>query len=289
MSTVTPTSVQTNLAERFRSARRRTLALTETLTPEDMMVQSCPEASPVKWHLAHTSWFFESFILREFVRGYHVFNPDFTWLFNSYYQSFSVFPEKRLRSSFSRPGIEEILRFRAHVDEAIERMLEQDVEAGGVEADRTRRQPRRAAPGTGADRHSARVLHQSSAAGICSRHPGQRKNIQAGFDAFPALRGRHAGSRACRRRILLRQRTAASSRVAGAVFSCRAAGDLRRICRIHGRRRLSPSGVLALGRMERGQQPSLARARSTGRARPATGRCSRCAASSHWSAWLRRL
>jgi ergothioneine biosynthesis protein EgtB len=133
MSTVTPnsvqtSSVQTSLADRFRSARRRTQALTETLTPEDMMVQSCPEASPVKWHLAHTSWFFESFILREFVRGYRVFNPDFTWLFNSYYQSFSVFPEKRLRSSFSRPGLEEVLNFRAHVDEAIERMLEHDVE-----------------------------------------------------------------------------------------------------------------------------------------------------------------
>jgi ergothioneine biosynthesis protein EgtB len=128
MSTFTPNSVQTSLADRFRSVRRRTLALTATLTPEDMMVQSCPEASPVKWHLAHTSWFFESFILREFLRGYRVFNPDFAWLFNSYYQSFSAFPEKRLRSSFSRPGLEEVLRFRAHVDESIERLLEHDVE-----------------------------------------------------------------------------------------------------------------------------------------------------------------
>ena len=53
-----------------------------------MMVQSSPDASPVKWHLAHTTWFFESFILRDFVPGYLVFNPDFAWLFNSYYQSF---------------------------------------------------------------------------------------------------------------------------------------------------------------------------------------------------------
>ncbi len=92
------------------------------------MVQSCPEASPAKWHLAHTAWFFESFILREFVSDYRVFNQDFTWLFNSYYQSFSAFPEKRLRSSFSRPPLEEILRFRAHVDEAIEQLLERDAE-----------------------------------------------------------------------------------------------------------------------------------------------------------------
>jgi ergothioneine biosynthesis protein EgtB len=93
-----------------------------------MMVQSCPEASPAKWHLAHTSWFFESFILREFVPGYQVFNPDYAWLFNSYYQSFSAFPEKRLRSSFSRPALDEVLRYRDHVDEAIERLLEKDAD-----------------------------------------------------------------------------------------------------------------------------------------------------------------
>ena len=133
MSIITPASaeslnVRTTILERFRSVRRRTTTLSELLTPEDMMVQSCPEASPAKWHLAHTSWFFESFILREFHPGYRVFNPDFAWLFNSYYQSFSAFPEKRLRSSFSRPSINEILRYRAHVDEAIESMLEHDAD-----------------------------------------------------------------------------------------------------------------------------------------------------------------
>jgi ergothioneine biosynthesis protein EgtB len=116
------------VAERFRSVRRRTLSLCEPLTPEDMMVQSCPEASPAKWHLAHTAWFFESFVLREFVPGYRVFNPDYAWLFNSYYQTFAAFPEKRLRSSFSRPPLEEIVRFRRHVDEAVERLLEGDPE-----------------------------------------------------------------------------------------------------------------------------------------------------------------
>jgi ergothioneine biosynthesis protein EgtB len=122
------TSVQTSLLERFRCARRRTMALCEPLTPEDMMVQSCPEASPAKWHLAHTTWFFESFILREFARGYRVFNPDFSWLFNSYYQSYSEIPEKRLRSSFSRPPLEEIVQYRAHVDEGIERLLARDTD-----------------------------------------------------------------------------------------------------------------------------------------------------------------
>jgi ergothioneine biosynthesis protein EgtB len=104
------------------------MQLCEPLTPEDMMVQSCAEASPAKWHLAHTTWFFESFVLREFLTGYRAFNEDFKWLFNSYYESFSAIPEKRLRASFSRPGLDEILRYREHVDAAMERLFEQEPE-----------------------------------------------------------------------------------------------------------------------------------------------------------------
>jgi len=92
------------------------------------MVQSTPEASPAKWHLAHTAWFFESFVLGPFLPGYQLFNPDFPWLFNSYYQSFASFPEKRLRASFSRPGLDDVLRYRRHVDEAIEQVLERNPE-----------------------------------------------------------------------------------------------------------------------------------------------------------------
>ncbi len=117
------------ISERFRAVRRQSLELQKPLTPEDMMVQSCPEASPAKWHLAHTTWFFESFVLREFLPGYRVFHADFSWLFNSYYESFSAIPEKRLRSSFSRPGLDEILRYRGYVDEAMERLFEQEPEA----------------------------------------------------------------------------------------------------------------------------------------------------------------
>ena len=124
MNPTTATPVQSKIAERFRTVRQRTLALCKPLTAEDMMVQSCAEASPAKWHLAHTAWFFESFILNEFLPGYRLFNKDFQWLFNSYYRSFAEFPEKRLRSSFSRPSLEEIFRYRASVDENIERLLE---------------------------------------------------------------------------------------------------------------------------------------------------------------------
>ncbi len=123
MSVTTPTRPQVDIEARFRSTRRRTLALCEPLSAEDMMVQSSAEASPAKWHVAHTTWFFESFILREYLPGYKLFNADFPWLFNSYYQSFAAFPEKRLRASFSRPRLDEILRFREHVDQGIERLL----------------------------------------------------------------------------------------------------------------------------------------------------------------------
>jgi hypothetical protein len=70
VSTISSFAIRTDIAARFRSTRQRTIAIVDPLTPEDMMVQSSPDASPAKWHLAHTSWFFESFVLREFLAGY---------------------------------------------------------------------------------------------------------------------------------------------------------------------------------------------------------------------------
>ena len=124
----TAVDLQVEIAARFRAVRERTLALCSRLTAEDMMVQSTPEASPAKWHLAHTAWFFESFILREFSPRYRPFNTEFHWLFNSYYESFSIFPEKRLRASFSRPSLDEVLRYRQHVDAGIEELLDSDAD-----------------------------------------------------------------------------------------------------------------------------------------------------------------
>jgi ergothioneine biosynthesis protein EgtB len=109
---------------RYKAVRQATRKLCAPLSPEDLMVQSCPEASPVKWHLAHTTWFFETFVLREFVAAYQPFHPDFHWLFNSYYNSLGDMPEKKLRSSFSRPPLDAILAYRAHVDAAMETLLQ---------------------------------------------------------------------------------------------------------------------------------------------------------------------
>jgi ergothioneine biosynthesis protein EgtB len=92
-----------------------------------MMVQSCAEASPAKWHLAHTTWFFETFLLSEFLSGYKPFHSDFHWLFNSYYNTISEQPVKKLRASFSRPSLDEILEYRRYVNAAMEEWIERGV------------------------------------------------------------------------------------------------------------------------------------------------------------------
>ena len=115
------------LEDQYLSVRRQTEVLCEPLTPEDMMVQSCADASPAKWHLAHTTWFFETFLLSEFLPGYKPFDPDFHWLFNSYYNSVSQQPLKQLRGSFSRPSLEEIVAYRSCVDAAMMRLIKLDL------------------------------------------------------------------------------------------------------------------------------------------------------------------
>ncbi|MGB0122783.1 MAG: ergothioneine biosynthesis protein EgtB [Silvibacterium sp.] len=120
--------------QRFCCVRQQTEALCEPLTAEDMMVQSCEEASPAKWHLAHTTWFFETFLLSEFLPDYSPFHPDFHWLFNSYYNAVSGQPVKKLRASFSRPSLDEILEYRRYVDAAMAELIE-----GGMPEEAERR------------------------------------------------------------------------------------------------------------------------------------------------------
>lgn len=93
------------------------------------MVQSCPEASPVKWHQAHTTWFFETFVLRPYLPDYRPFREEFHRLFNSYYISLGEeIPEKKLRASFSRPSLDEVLAFRAHVDQKMEGLFARSID-----------------------------------------------------------------------------------------------------------------------------------------------------------------
>jgi ergothioneine biosynthesis protein EgtB len=126
--TVEAIAAANTLYARYKAVRQGSQQLCRPLSPEDMMVQSCPEASPIKWHLAHTSWFFETFVLREFSAGYQPFHPEFHWLFNSYYNSLGDMPEKKLRASFSRPPLESILAYRTHVDAAMAALMQHPLE-----------------------------------------------------------------------------------------------------------------------------------------------------------------
>ncbi len=113
------------LAERFRHVRATSLALCDTLSPEDQVVQTMPDVSPTKWHLAHTSWFFERFVLERWASGYAPFDARFAYLFNSYYQTAGDMHARPNRGLLSRPTVAEILDYRAHVDAAVATLLEQ--------------------------------------------------------------------------------------------------------------------------------------------------------------------
>jgi ergothioneine biosynthesis protein EgtB len=118
------------LQSKYRTVRSTTRSLTARLSAEDQLVQSCPEASPVKWYQAHTTWFFETFVLRPFLADYQPYPADFPRIFYTDCVALpEPIPEKQLRTSFSRPSLEQVLAFRAHVDAAMERLLTSSIEA----------------------------------------------------------------------------------------------------------------------------------------------------------------
>jgi len=110
--------------ERFRAVRARSLALTTPLSAEDQVVQSMPDASPVKWHLAHTTWFFETFLLAAFDPHYRAFDPLFSYLFNSYYEAVGPRHARPARGLLTRPSLSEVRAYRRHVDSAMSALLQ---------------------------------------------------------------------------------------------------------------------------------------------------------------------
>jgi ergothioneine biosynthesis protein EgtB len=115
------------LASSFEEVRSLTERLCDPLAVEDYGVQSMPDASPAKWHLAHTTWFFENFVLAEFDPEYRPFHPRFGYLFNSYYNAVGAFWPRSQRGLLTRPTVAEVFRYRTSVDASLLRLLREAV------------------------------------------------------------------------------------------------------------------------------------------------------------------
>ena len=123
MATLARPSPTDGLKTRLAATRQLTLDLAAPLSDADATIQPFPDASPAKWHLAHSTWFFETFVLREHDGGYRPFDERFTFLFNSYYEAAGPRHERPRRGMVSRPSLDEVRAYRAHVDGALERAL----------------------------------------------------------------------------------------------------------------------------------------------------------------------
>src|SRR5437868_13374105 len=118
-----PQGTAASIGERLFATRKLTLDLAAPLSDADATIQPFPDASPAKWHLAHTTWFFETFVLRDHVLGYTPFDERYAFLFNSYYEAEGPRHARPRRGMLSRPSLDEVRAYRAHLDEALERAL----------------------------------------------------------------------------------------------------------------------------------------------------------------------
>lgn len=113
-----------SLEDAYRRVRAATLALAQPLSAEDAQIQSMPDVSPTKWHLAHTTWFFETFLLKPQAQTFTPFDPEFEYLYNSYYLGIGEPYPRARRGLISRPSLQRVLDYRAHVDALMLRLLE---------------------------------------------------------------------------------------------------------------------------------------------------------------------
>ena len=130
-----PRSTTSGLVERFVEIRRETERVAAPLSPEDCAAQSMPDASPIGWHLAHTSWFFETFVIGRAQPRRPPFDPGFGYLFNSYYNAIGERVPRPMRGRITRPGLEEILEYRRHVDAAVLEVLASTSDPRGASSD----------------------------------------------------------------------------------------------------------------------------------------------------------
>src|SRR5579863_580756 len=121
---MTTPECSSTLSERYRVVRAQTERLSAPLSPEDQTVQSMPDVSPTKWHRAHTSWFFETFLLEPGLADYRPFHPAYAYLFNSYYEGVGARYPRPRRGVVSRPGVAEVAEYRRHVDASMAQLLD---------------------------------------------------------------------------------------------------------------------------------------------------------------------
>src|ERR1700721_2266429 len=127
-SVLQPSAVEAS----YGSGRQSSQRLCESLSDADATIQAMPDASPAKWHLAHTSWFFETMVLGPHLPGYRVFDDSYNFLFNSYYETIGARHPRPKRGMITRPSLEVISAYRAHVDPGAERLLDRHPPAGVV-------------------------------------------------------------------------------------------------------------------------------------------------------------
>ena len=246
--------------KRLVEIRGQSAALAANLMPEDQSIQSMPDASPTKWHLGHTTWFFETFILaRGLDPSYRAFDPAFAYLFNSYYEAAGPRHPRPERGLLSRPTVDLVGAYRDHVTAAMTRFVERADEATWREIAPLLElglQSRAAASGTDPDGHQARLFAQPAAArlsGAAAAPTGDAPPRPTGSSS-PAGWSRSAMTAPASRSTM---------RGRGTRCGCEpfrlavAAGQLRRISGIHRRRRLSPAGVLAVRRLGDGPRAGL--------------------------------
>jgi ergothioneine biosynthesis protein EgtB len=115
------------LRKDYETVRQRSLDICAPLKTEDYVVQPIVDVSPPKWHLGHTTWFFETFLLKPNLQGYTEFDPDYNFVFNSYYESVGTRVVRTDRGNLSRPAVEDVMKYRAHVDKAMHTLLDAPV------------------------------------------------------------------------------------------------------------------------------------------------------------------
>ena len=202
------------------------------------------DVSPTKWHRGHTTWFFETFLLEPTLTGYDAFDPDFRYLFNSYYEAVGPRHPRSQRGLLSRPTVEEVARYRAHVDAAMEKLIDR------CDADAWPDVRRRSSCSACITSSNTKSCCSWTSSTCSSTIRSTRVYVDAPLAVGPARPAdadarltRAASSRSGTRRtaggrLRVRQRVAAPQGVPRAVPHRRPARDRRRVARVHGRRRL---------------------------------------------------